>query len=145
MKLSLERRRRMHAMALALAVLLAGSLGCAPNRSTGTVVATPAGKKFEPRIVISDNHVRKSIAVDSVDTRMINDVAQAQVVLRNTTKKAISFVYRFVWTDADGFDVLAGNTVWRDAYIDGFSIFRLAATAPGNKAVAYRIEIQRKQ
>lgn len=145
MKLHCSAGRISSAIVMLILLALVGGMACAPNRSTGTKVATPTGKKFEPRIIINDNRVRKSIAVDSVDCRMVNDVPQAQVVIRNTTKKTISFVYRFVWTDADGFDVPAGNTVWRDAYIEGFSVYRLAATAPSVGASSYRVEIQHKQ
>ncbi len=114
--------------------------------STRSVAPTPGeAARPQPQVILGDASLRRALVIESVDTRDMNGMLQAQVVVRNTTRREMAVVYRFVWTDRDNFDVPTGNEIWQEAYISGYSTDRISAVATSDKAVSYCVEIKSKK
>ncbi len=129
---------------LALIVLLAAA-SCAPGRPIGRMITTDGGREIKAGAVIKDGALNGKLAIDSIDCRIVNGMPQAQVVVRNNTRHEIGFVYRFVWTDAQGYDLSVANTIWKEGYVQGNSTEGITAVATSNGAASFYMEIGKKK
>lgn len=134
-------------LALAFGVWIAfGTFGCAPNRSLGVRIKGPDGKwRVEPQVVINSSKVEKKVAVDAIDSRMLKDILQVEVRLRNLSSKQLAFVYRYAWTDDGGFTVESAGNGWKEAWVEGYETKALTGVAPNSRATRFRLEIQEKK
>ena len=128
-----------------MSILLFAGVSCAPGRPIGSVIKTDGGREIRAGAVIKDAVLNGKLAIESINCRMVNDMPQAQVVVRNNTRGEIGFVYRFVWTDSQGYDLPTGNAVWQEAYVQGHSTEGISAMATANGAASFYMEIGKKK
>ena len=135
---------------LAVMMLLMGAamVSCAskPNRSLGLRIQNPDGTwRSEPRVIINDRKVEKNMAIDAIDSRVLNGIMRAEVKARNLSSKTLAFAYRFTWADSSGYALESPGGGWREAWIQGYSNEALKGVAPNARATSFRLEVQSKE
>lgn len=125
---------RMHPL-LALGAIWARTVRCARPGAVAVVfgaglaagLPTPAAAQDPPaaqeaapadiQVRVADNGLARKIVVQSSRVQQIGAVKQAQVILENPTRSAITVQYRPEWSDSSGF-VLESDTRWEPVTID---------------------------
>lgn len=98
-----------HIASLVLSVAWLGvNTGCISSAST-TVEKSGGTYKVVANSMILNNHFK----VTERNFRRVNGFAEAQVRGYNASKKDIQLEYRFVWLDADGFELDSESTPWK--------------------------------
>ncbi len=125
--------------------------GCASNAVGGTAVMTETGKSqdgsssFESYLVYSTEALRKKVAITDTLARKSDErtggLMQTTVTLSNLTKKTIGLAYKFMWYDADGFEIMADSTAWTPITLQGLEGRSVQGVAPRTSAVSYKVKV----
>lgn len=91
---------------------------------------------------IKGDSVLKNVArVRSANKEMVNGLLHVQVVIHDTYKTPGEFKYRFVWYDANGFEVHTPLTTWEKVNILGKQTMTLDGVAPNSSVTDCRVEM----
>jgi len=123
-------------MAWLLVVLL---FGCAAGSAPNILEVKQSGVK---KVEINDSALDKAMTFGEVSLRTLAQGVEAQVMIRNVTRRDVAFEYRFIWYDAQGIEV-SSSTAWIPAILDaGLNIGVLKSTAPTATAVDFKLMVR---
>ncbi|HQP31202.1 MAG TPA: YcfL family protein [Deltaproteobacteria bacterium] len=128
--------REIRSMAWLLVVLL---FGCAAGSAPNILEVKQSGVK---KVEINDSALDKAMTFGEVSLRTLAQGVEAQVMIRNVTRRDVAFEYRFIWYDAQGIEV-SSSTAWIPAILDaGLNIGVLKSTAPTATAVDFKLMVR---
>ncbi|MEN6474809.1 MAG: YcfL family protein [Syntrophaceae bacterium] len=128
--------RNIRSMTWLMVVLL---FGCAGGSAPNILEVKQSGVK---KVEINDSMLEKKITFGEVSLRTLAQGIEAQVMIQNLTKRDVHFEYRFIWYDAQGFEV-SSTTAWIPAILDAsLGIGVLKSTAPTATAVNFKLMIR---
>jgi uncharacterized protein YcfL len=123
-------------MLVVLAAVAVGASGCARPVDTLESIHEPVPSQ---EVVVRSG---LPIRFGEVLRRQQKRILQVQVALSNASTADQSFEYRWVWTDADGFELGDTLSSWQPAFIAGGAQKLLTSSGPGPSAVNFRLYIR---
>lgn len=113
--------------------------GCAVNE-TATVTTGPDGTTQ----VIESNSGILSAALKIADTKVgsAGNLMKVQATIKNDSRSALNFQYKFKWLDKDGFEVAIDGRPWTPLTITPYESKSVQAVAPNPTAKAFKIMVQ---
>lgn len=125
-----------------LALVVTGALvaGCSSFRPSGD---DAADDKVKYQVVTSGN-TDDRLAVTSVVTARAGDLVRASVELKNKSRFAYTFEYRFKWYDGSGMEISPDSTAWVPLSMMGNETRSLQALAPNPTAETFKLFLQEK-
>lgn len=124
---------------VAALAIIAASVGC--NRAVNTMVGGG-----EQMIIIGNPGLQSKIELVQHARRDEGGVMGVSVVLQSRVKKPLSFEYKFVWLDDDGFEVADTTAMWKPEIIQGFEHRkRIQGAAPGPRAKTFKLMVREPQ
>lgn len=128
--------RNIRSMTWLMVVLL---FGCATGSAPNILEVKQSGIK---KVEINDSMLDKTMTFGEVTLRTLAQGVEAQVMIRNVTRRDVAFEYRFIWYDAQGIEV-SSTTAWIPALLSGgLSTGVLKSTAPTPTAVDFKLMIR---
>jgi len=113
--------------------------GCATGSAPNILEVKQSGIK---KVEINDSMLDKTITFGQVSLRTLAQGIEAQVMIQNLSRRDVRFEYRFIWYDAQGFEV-SSTTAWIPALLSGgLSTGVLKSTAPTATAVDFKLMIR---
>jgi len=124
-----------------LALFFAACTTMAPN--VLHVQAGPGGLSSK-KVDINDKSLAKKLTFGEVSIRPLElgSSMEAQVIIQNNSRRDVSFEYRFIWYDSNGFEISA-MTSWIPGHLSGMEARGYRSTAPGPNAVSFKCEIKK--
>ena len=120
--------------------LMTGCRGSTANIVEGIGIPAPAEVPYS--YAINNKKLARTIEVTRVDAREIDGLLQAQVTVRNRTKKTARFEYRVEWFDKDGFEITSPVQPWKPEMLYGKMEKILMVTATSPEAKRYRVALR---
>ncbi len=129
----------------------AGFQGCASNAVGATTTITETGKNadgsstFDSYLVYGTDSLRRKVIISDVLARKSDDktggLTQTTVTLTNTTKKTLSLAYKFMWLDADGFEIMPDSFAWTPITLQGLEGKNVQSVSPRTTAVTFKVKV----
>lgn len=112
---------------------------CAVNE-TATVTTGPDGTTQ----VIESNSGILSAALKIADAKVgsAGNLMKVQATIKNDSRSALNFQYKFKWLDKDGFEVAIDGRPWTPLTITPYESKSVQAIAPNPTAKAFKIMVQ---
>ncbi|TNC81847.1 MAG: hypothetical protein C9356_06850 [Oleiphilus sp.] len=112
---------------------------CAVNE-TATVEVGPDGTKQ----IIESNSGLLAASLEIVDNKVgySGDLLRVQATIKNDSRSALSFRYKFKWLDKDGFEVAVDGRPWTPLTITPYESKSVQALAPNPTVKAFKILVQ---
>ncbi|MFP5383941.1 MAG: YcfL family protein [Gammaproteobacteria bacterium] len=124
-----------------LALVVTGALiaGCGQFKTTKTA----DGDKVKYQVVTSGN-TDDRIEVINVVAGKAGDLVKASVEMKNKSRFAYTFEYRFKWYDGSGMEISPDSTAWIPLSMMGNETKSLQALAPNPTAETFKLFLQEK-
>lgn len=112
---------------------------CAVNE-TATVKVGPDGKTQ----IIESNSGILAASLSIVDTKTAHsgNLMKAQATIKNESRSALNFQYKFKWLDKDGFEVAIDGRPWTPLTITPYESKSVQAVAPNPTVASFKILVQ---
>lgn len=122
-----------------LSALSLGLGACAVNE-TASVTQTEEGQQQ----IIESNSGFLSASLEIVDTKIgsAGDLMRVQATIRNSSRSALNFRYKFKWLDKDGFEIALDGRPWTPLAITPYESKSVQALAPNPTAKSFKILVQ---
>ena len=103
------------------------------------------GCAHDTKIKVVDNRVERDVSIVDVKQRVNTNsgLTELQVMGENKTNDYIKLRYRVVWFDKEGFEIESIGSKWAELPVYKNANFTIHIVSPSNKAVDYRIFIDR--
>lgn len=133
--------KRHGSVLMVLAVLVTACAGTAPNILH--VQAGPAGVSSR-QVEINDRFIERTAGFGEVAVKSLDAVGlyEARVVLVNDSGRDAAFEYRFIWYDAQGFE-LPQVTSWLPAALGAGETKGFRSASPGPGAASFKLMVRR--
>ncbi len=118
--------------------------GCATTASNILNVQTLKGGAISKQIEINDRVLAKTLSFDKVALKYIGSKQGlvAQVLIQNKRARDVSFEYKFIWYDEDGFEI-SPITSWIPATLSAKETRGYTSVSPGPGAKGFKLMIRR--
>lgn len=115
-------------------------LGCAVNE-TATVVVNDDGSVNQ---VLESNSAMLAANLMIADTKtgLVGDLLKAQVEIKNGSRSALSFRYKFKWLDKSGFEVAIDGRPWQPLTITPYESKVIQGVAPNASVNSFKVLVQ---
>lgn len=114
-------------------------VGCSAGAS-GSLKPSDAG--FDKVIEYYSLQMRSRITIADLRQRMVNDLLQVSVDLKNEWQSQLDFQYQFRFYDKDGFEVSSEARPWTPIVMGGKDVKTVQATAPNPSAKFFKIVVK---
>lgn len=99
-----------------------------------------------PHVIILGKQLQKEIQVSKASERNIdNRHKEVMIEVNSTIDTENMFEYRFVWYDAEGFEVGDSMSIWEEHWIQGRSVDRIAEPAPTSTVKTYKCYLKKPE
>jgi uncharacterized protein YcfL len=96
-------------------------------------------------LVYGTESLRKKVVVSNVLARKSDEktggLTQTTVTLTNTTKRPLNLAYKFMWLDADGFEIMPDSFAWTPITVQGLEGKSVQSVSPRSSAVTFKIKV----
>lgn len=125
---------------LASMVFIASLISACAVNETATVEVGQDGTKQ----IIESNSGLLAASLEIVDTKVgySGDLLRVQASIKNDSRSALSFRYKFKWLDKDGFEVAVDGRPWTPLTITPYESKSVQALAPNPTVKAFKILVQ---
>lgn len=126
---------------IVLALLCVSCAGSAPNILN--VQVGPMGIRNQ-NVEVNDKFLKRNLSFGDVSLRPLgqgNDF-EAQVMLKNESKRDLSFEYRFMWYDAEGYE-LSSLTAWIPVRLGAKEPKGFRSPSPGPNAASFKFMVRK--
>ncbi|MGA1870400.1 MAG: DUF1425 domain-containing protein [bacterium] len=124
-------------------------MGCSSCVRTGALSqnTTNARDKYEinPHIIVHNNTLARSVQIVALHSRVVNNVRQVWVQVKNTQDSDLACEYRFQWLDKKNSEIKEGAEQWRPALLYGQEVKTLVSVSPHPSAEIFKIHMREKQ
>ena len=124
-------------------------LGCTSSVSNvGIGQQTPTGEgdfALSKYVIINNQTLSRRFQIVDIDSRMVNNLMQAQVQIINKYDTDLRFEYKFQWFDNEGFEIAASNEHWTPVLVYGQEVKTLVGLAPKSSATKFKIHIRKEK
>ncbi|MFH1023419.1 MAG: DUF1425 domain-containing protein [Planctomycetota bacterium] len=127
-------------MAAVMALALA-SAGC--NTVAPANVYTYETGKQKPLVEVADSSLAGSLDLGGIVTRDDGGLLTVQAQFKNAGKSPVRCEYKFVFYDANGFEMTDARSRWEPMVFPGNVTNALSATAPSKGAVKAKIYLRK--
>lgn len=86
---------------------------------------------------------RFNIQIEDYSSREVNGMLEAQVRGRNRTDSDLQFEYRYIWLDADGFEIKTQMSTWKPLNLHGRETAFMNGISPSPDAVDFQLVVRR--
>ena len=119
-------------------------MACAGTASNILHVQAGPGGLSSKKEEINDLSLSRSLAFGEVSVRPLGlgSSMEAQVIIRNKSRRDVMFEYRFIWYDASGFEISSAAS-WTPYLLSGREARGFKATAPAPNATNFKCMIRR--
>ena len=126
---------------IVLALLCFSCAGSAPNILS--VKAGPMGISNQ-NVEINDRFLERNLSFGDVNIRPLNQESdfEAQVMLTNESKRDLSFEYRFIWYDMQGYE-LSSLTAWIPVRMGAKESKGFRSPSPGPNAASFKLMVRK--
>ncbi|MEI6971582.1 MAG: DUF1425 domain-containing protein [bacterium] len=114
-------------------------VGCATPTSPTTVESYP-----QTKITLNSAILASRLEVVGVASTNRNNLLQAQVQAKNTTRYNLQFEYRYRWQDAAGM-AISGNELWTPVNVGAHELALMQGIAPAAEAAAFIFDVRFRQ
>ena len=83
--------------------------------------------------------IKEKITVDSLSSRVENQLLQTIIDIQNNTNKDIALQYRYRWFDESGIEVSKNMAIWKPLFLEASDNSRLKKSSFNPKAVSCKI------
>ncbi len=124
-----------------IAVMVFACAGTAPNILS--VQAGPAGVSSR-QIEINDRFIERTVSFGEVSIKPLAAAGmyEAQVNLANGSDRDVAFEYRFIWYDAQGFE-LSQVTSWLPAVLGAKEAKWFRSSAPAPDVASFKLMVRK--
>lgn len=136
----LDMRRSVYRDVFSLLVMTA-LLTCSACKtpSAGITVESYPGRKITVNsLIVGDRLTISEYNVQRTDLGYL----RAQIKARNTTNNNYRFEYKYVWYDADGFEIRTALSSWVPVWSSAQSEAIMGAVAPSKQAEAFTFQVR---
>jgi len=123
-----------------LSVLMSGCGQIGVDPSSSNVL-----KSQDSEIIINNIPLSYKVSIDGYNSRFINDLLEANVVITNKDATQHELEYKFKWYDATGFEVAEGLSNWTPFVLDASDNVALKAMCITPKGESFKFYIRAKQ
>ena len=121
-----------------------------PDEATSTTKASATATAYQvpthqnivstssTKFIIAPN-LKDKIAVDSLSSRVNNELLETIIDVQNNTNKEITLQYRYRWFDESGMEVSKNMAIWKPLFLEASDNSRVKKSAFNPKAVSCKI------
>jgi len=95
----------------------------------------------KPNVKFVENSISSDISVDGARERMVGQLKEVEVYGENKSGDYMTFRYRVVWKDKDGFEVPSMSSKWTNFSVYKNTPYQFSTIAPSVNAVEYMVYI----
>ena len=126
-------------------VLLAcvGCWGTSGTETSSVAVTGPNGETtYATYINASNPRLARRVAVTRVDRTEIGGLVKSAVTLTSRTSDTEALQYRWVWFDANGFEVNSSSQAWNPVLVYGKQTTSVQGLAPNPSAKEFKLHLR---
>ena len=95
----------------------------------------------KPNVQFVESSISRDINIEGVRERMVGQLKEIEVYGENKSGDYMTFRYRVVWKDKDGFEIPSLSSKWVDFSVYRNTPYQFSTIAPSVDAVEYMIYI----
>ena len=132
-----------------LSIILLVFWGCTSSVSNVGIGQMPSkdhgDHALSKYVIINNQTLARRLQIVDIDSRIVNQLMQAQVQIMNKYNTDAHFEYKFQWFDSKGFEVSNIDDHWTPVLIYGQEVKTLIGLSPDQSASKFKIHIRKEK